>query len=314
MSRFSLPALVLLGALLPAVGWCQPPALLAVWGSPNSGQFSHPNGVTADPGDLVYIADGVNQVIQVWTAAGALLTQFGGRDTLFFPSKVAVGADGSVYVADGSAGLTPVWASGITIWRGGVLQRRFGSWGSGPGQLYECWGVAVHRNRLYVADSYNYRVAVFTTEGDYVTEWPTGDFCRGLAVDEGGRVFVAESGGRIDVFTLDGNQVTTIGSPGSGPGQLNNPYDVALDRQGHVYVDDAYNHGIEVFSPSGAYLTEWGGRGSGPGQFIQPRGLAVDANGLVYVADTWNDRIQVFGTVPTPAKSTSWGRVKALYH
>jgi tripartite motif-containing protein 71 len=313
MKKCFLAALVVLGALLPAAGICQPPALLAVWGAPNSGQFSHPNGVTVDRGGLVYVADGVNQVIQVWTAAGAFLTQFGGRDTLFFPSKVAVGTDGSVYVADGSAGLTPVWASGITIWRDGVLQRRFGSWGSGPGQLYECWGVAVHGNRLYVADSYNYRIAVFTTEGDYVTEWPTGDFCQGIALDDSDHVYVTEYSGRLDVFSTDGVHVRTIGTPGNGVGQLNKPYDVALDKHGHVYVADSYNERVEVFTTGGAYVVSWGGHGSEPGHFIQPRGLAVDANGLVYVADTWNNRIQVFGSVPTPATTTTWGRIKALY-
>lgn len=134
-----------------------------------------------------------------------------------------------------------------------------------------------------------------------------------MAVDDSGHVYVAEYSGHVDVFTPDGTRIRTIGSPGGGPGQLNAPYDVALDGQGRVDVADACNHRIEVFTRGGLCLTDWGGLGSGPGQFHQPRGVAVDAGGRVYVADTWNDRIQVFGPVPTPTRTTSWGRLKRLY-
>jgi tripartite motif-containing protein 71 len=70
---------------------------------------------------------------------------------------------------------------------------------------------------------------------------------------------------------------------------------------------------VEKFTSSGAYLAQWGSLGSGPGQFQHPLGVAVDAGGNVYVADAGLDRIQVFGVPPTPTKSTSWGRIKALY-
>jgi hypothetical protein len=39
----------------------------------------------------------------------------------------------------------------------------------------------------------------------------------------------------------------------------------------------------------------------------------VDGSGIVYIADMGNQRIQKFGSLPVPTKSTSWGRVKALY-
>ncbi len=51
-------------------------------------------------------------------------------------------------------------------------------------------------------------------------------------------------------------------------------------------------------------------------RFGLPHGLALDTDGLIYIADTTNDAIRVLNdptTGPTPAFTSSWGRVKALY-
>ena len=56
-----------------------------------------------------------------------------------------------------------------------------------------------------------------------------------------------------------------------------------------------------------------GSAGSGDGEFKYPYGVAVSAAGEVYVADSENYRIQKFDASTTPAKSTTWGRVKSLY-
>jgi DNA-binding beta-propeller fold protein YncE len=88
---------------------------------------------------------------------------------------------------------------------------------------------------------------------------------------------------------------------------------VAVDPSGQVYVADNGNNRIQVFTNAGAYITQWGGQGSGNGQFIAPKSVAVDAGGNVYVVDGGNNRIQKFGHLPTPAKLTSWGRLKSMY-
>jgi DNA-binding beta-propeller fold protein YncE len=300
----------LLAGLLAGSAWADAPPLLTIWGSRGiePGHFEHPSGVAVDGDGYVYVADFAASRVQVLTSAGAFVRQFNPPpgDTLHAPSKVALGADGTIYVADGSA-------CGISMWKDGVYLGWFGGCGGGPGLWAYSFGVAVKGDRVYVSDTMGYRIEVFTASGQYLAQFPTGDACEGLAVDAGGNIFVAEYGGRVDVFTPGGSRVSSIGAPGGGPGQLDNPYDVALDGMGHVYVADAYNHRIEVFTTAGDYVTDWGTRGSEPGQFIQPRGVAVGPDGRIFVADTWNDRIQVFGSLPTPVKSSSWGGVKARY-
>ncbi len=312
--RFALVLATLMWVGLPFLrldgAWAQAPSVLAVWGA---GQFWHPEGVAVDSVGNVYIANGAFRSIDIWSHEGARISFLGGEGMLYYPVRVALGVDGLVYVADAATGGTPVYKSTISVWRDGLLLQRIGTWGHEPGQLAATWGVAVHGDRLYVADTDNHRVSVFTVGGEFITCWPTRDACYGLAIDGSGRVFVGNIGGSIDIFTVEGISIGSIGSPGLGPGQLQQPRDVALDALGRVYVADSYNHRIVVFNGDGTYLMQWGTRGSDPGQFIRPEGVAVGTDGLVYVADTWNDRIQVFGSLTVPAKSTTWGRIKTLY-
>jgi len=94
------------------------------------------------------------------------------------------------------------------------------------------------------------------------------------------------------------NFIRTIGSLGSGNGQMNSPIGVAVDTANgsNVIVADTNNNRIEVFSANGAFISAFGSLGSGDLQLNQPSGVAVDtANGSnVIVADTNNNRIEVF--------------------
>lgn len=91
------------------------------------------------------------------------------------------------------------------------------------------------------------------------------------------------------------------GSSGSGEGQFDSPFGVAVDGSGNVYVVDTYNHRIQKFDTYGAFLAKWGSQGSGDGQFDGPVGVAVDSSGNVYVTDTGNSRIQKFSPADLPA-------------
>ncbi len=111
---------------------------------------------------------------------------------------------------------------------------------------------------------------------------------------------------RIQKFTSAGVYITQWGKSGTGNGQFNGPYGIALDGANNVYVADPGNNRIQKFTSSGAYVTQWGSLGTGGGMFQFPKGVAVDSvNNLVYVADTFNDLIQEFTTAG--AFMTQWG-------
>ena len=81
---------------------------------------------------------------------------------------------------------------------------------------------------------------------------------------------------------------------GTVSGTFYEPYGVAVDSLGYVYVTDRVDDRVQKFTSSGDFVTTWGSLGSGDGQFDTPWGVAVDDLGYVYVADGGNSRVQKF--------------------
>lgn len=73
---------------------------------------------------------------------------------------------------------------------------------------------------------------------------------------------------------------------------LNLPIDIALSKEGQIYILDSRDHNIKVFQKNGSFIKCIGREGSGPGEFSRPWILDIIEN-KIYVADTNNRRIQV---------------------
>jgi hypothetical protein len=70
-----------------------------------------------------------------------------------------------------------------------------------------------------------------------------------VAWDAAGNIFVSDGYGnsRIVKYSKDGRFITSAGTKGNGPGQLNLPHTIATDAKGNVYVGDRSNRRIQVF-------------------------------------------------------------------
>ncbi len=77
-------------------------------------------------------------------------------------------------------------------------------------------------------------------------------------------------------------------------GLFDQPWSVAVDGSGIIYVADTDNDRIQKFDAQGNLLLTWGSRGSEPDQFFSPQAVALDSQGNVLVSDTLNWRIQRF--------------------
>lgn len=174
----------------------------------------------------------------------------------------------------------------------------WGSPGSGNGHFDAPAGIAINSSGfVYVMDSNNNRVQVFSESGEYITQWGSagsedGNFSQaaGIAVNKSGYVYVIEQlNSRVQVFDQTG-QFVAKWSYG-----FNYPNGIALNESGFVYTLDLGNHQVQVFTQTGQFVTSWGGGPSSvDGLFNQPFGLVVNKTGFVYVADQLNNRVQVF--------------------
>jgi DNA-binding beta-propeller fold protein YncE len=75
---------------------------------------------------------------------------------------------------------------------------------------------------------------------------------------------------------------------------FDHPFDLAVTRDGSVYVSEFRGDRITKCGASGEVLAVLGGRGRGPGQLLGPQYLALDTEGSVYVSDWGNRRIVKF--------------------
>lgn len=88
---------------------------------------------------------------------------------------------------------------------------------------------------------------------------------------------------------------SSFGSAGTGNGQFSDPYGVAVDPEGNVWVSDRTANRVQKFNSKGEYVCKIGSTGTGNGQFKAPHGLAADSAGNVWVADTENNRLEKIG-------------------
>jgi len=175
-----------------------------------------------------------------------------------------------------------------------------------PGALRMPLGIDVdEQGLLYVLDAGLKKIVVFDGDGKYLRtlaqdiKWsrPVG-----VTVDTARkRIYAVDAGGvdsqehKVRVLDLDtGKLLFDIGGRGNGPGQLNLPRDVAIAKDGSIYVVDGGNFRIQVFDQDGKFVKTFGGIGRRSGQFARPKEIAVDRDGNVYIVDTAFANVQIF--------------------
>ncbi len=100
---------------------------------------------------------------------------------------------------------------------------------------------------------------------------------------------------RIQVFTPEGQFLRKFGYQGSGGRKLRRPARIAIGVGGDkVYVTERDNSHVVIFTTHGQFLHSFGTKGEKPGQLIYPWGITIDGNGFILVTDKGNNRIQIF--------------------
>jgi DNA-binding beta-propeller fold protein YncE len=254
-----------------------------------AGQMREPNDVSLGADGRVFVADQLNNRIDVFSAEGTFLFAFG-KD---------VGSGTNVCVAVCKKGAAEAAAGAI----------------ANPA------GVFADGSRVYVANAEFSRIDVFSGAGPFlygfgkeVNASDDSDVCDAVdgcqdaahsgpgamftpldvTIGSDGDVYVADFGnGRIDVFSKQGAFIRSFGEAGAGA--LDGPVSLTTDGAGQVYVADQLAQRVELFSSSGSSA---GGFPAEPGV----AGVGVACKGNVFAAeeDTLFARVVRFGELGTP--------------
>jgi len=199
-----------------------------------------PHGITIDHLDRVWIADRDAHQVLCFSSDGALLSSLGERHTprwrapFNHPTKVAVSADGEIYVADG-------YGNG-QIHRfdaeGGYLAS-FGEIGHRHGAFMTPHSLLVDRNdRVLVCDRENDRVQIFGRDGQWLAGWDGLSRPMDIFEQAGGTFLVTDRVPSITSFAANGDRL------GRCRPSLNGAHGIAGDCSGNLYL--AENEAMSV--------------------------------------------------------------------
>lgn len=181
-----------------------------------------------------------------------------------YPSSVAMGRDGAIYILQRDDTADPV----IAVDANGKVLR---SWGKGLYKIPHSIRIDPARN-IWTVDAGNSMVYKFDTAGRKLMEISVGEQPSGptaftgatdIAFAPDGHLFISDGYGnaRILEYSADGKRIRQWGSAGSGPGQFRQPHGIAIDDHGIIYVADRQNGRLQRFDRSGRYLGQWSNLG-----------------------------------------------------
>lgn len=167
---------------------------------------------------------------------------------------------------------------------GGAL----GGWGGrGTGEyaLKDPSGIAIHGDNVYVADTYNTGVEVFSQAGQWKGKSSAGLYNpHDVAVAADGQVWITDTGnGRVVLSGADLGNPRSIGKQGAGPEEFSAPIGIGIGPSGDVYVADAGNGRVQVLNAQGHFKASWKFTGWGPN--AEPY-IDVDRDETLFVSDS----------------------------
>jgi hypothetical protein len=170
------------------------------------------------------------------------------------PRDLAIGPNGNLYITDASDRVTEMSATGKVL-------RRWGGPGKRPGEF------------KFVSNDSRDPNAVAAS----------------IAVGPSGHLYVSDSGNnRVEVFSPTGRFIRQFGSSiTQESGHFVLPSDLVVDSKGNVYVSDAAQNVVEKYSPTGAFLWQVGsGAGSTDPELSGLFHLqSIDRHGLIVIAN-----------------------------
>lgn len=256
--------------------------------------LARPHGIAIAPDGSLAVADSQNHRIAIFDEAGILVREVGSYADIAEPAglnepwDVTMDSEGNLYVAN-------TWNFRVNVFSPQGLFLR--TWGhEGPNQVtdsYAFWGprgiTSDAEDRIYVSDTGNKRVLVFSGDGEFIRQIGIGgsfdgqlDEPAGLAIGPDGNLYIADTWNqRVSVFSPDGIFQRSWPVEAWYGSSNERPY-IAVDPSGRVFISDPGGFRVIAYSAEGEYLFSFGDYGS----MQSPAGLAFNEMGDLFIADT----------------------------
>lgn len=160
---------------------------------------------------------------------------------------------------------------------------------------------AMHDRNIYVADTNNGRVVVFSYNGKYLAEFGVSGPGRlvypvSICFNEK-KIYVADIGTKkIHSFDSEGKFIGFFGEK-----VVQEPNSIFYKDQ-KFYVLENKGMKVRILDQNGSELMSFGKKGTAAGEFYFPYSVYVTEENEIYVADSNNNRIQVFDLWGKPIK------------
>lgn len=229
------------------------------------GMFIWPHGIDVDNDGNVWVTEAVadrripegdtrgHQVFK-FSPDGEVLMTLGspgvpgdGNYEFNSPADVVIAENGNIFIADGHG--TDGNNRLVKYTSDGTFIKSWGKTGYGPGEFLSLHGLAIDKQgRIFVADRGNNRLQIFDQEGEFIAQWTQFGKPSGVAFDENGMIYVADSesdnlanpGWEMGVRIGDASQGWVhyfIRLPSGDPRytRTNGAEFVAVDKYGNIY-------------------------------------------------------------------------------
>ena len=260
--------------------------------------FTYPSDVAVGSDDTVYVLDGVNNRIAVYSPEGEFMRWIEQPGALDTPLGLDVSPQGTLVVADsGNHRLVRMRADGPRMEPVAIAC---------PPRSPPCDPVDVAvdhaRKRYYIVDNDNHRIIVQDFTGKLIAQWGSygekpGQFQYPflIAGDARGDLYVVDVlNTRVQVLNAAGRTISIIGRWGIDRGQFYRPKGVALGPDDTIFVSDSYTGVIQVFR---RYRTFLGVLATTDGSLMRlaaPTGMAIDSRRRLYVVEMAANRVSIF--------------------
>ena len=275
-------------------------------------EFNHPNKIVFGLDGYLYVNDSSNNRIHQISIEGNFIRNFSTSSSAFGTlSDIKQDQAGNIYILDKSN------AKIIQLDKYGIFQNTIGTSGTNDGQFSNPLSIAIDKdNYIYVADTGNNRIQIFSQTGQFVSKingngssGGTGfynPYCIALGYSEIGELIlnIADNGNdRILQINKNGTFIAEI----KDTTKFTQPNTVTVDNKNRVYIGSIYSQKLiirdssawKVFSNYAAY------------SHINPTGITVKDN-FILVADDLNNNLVIFNNddnISNISYNYNWGNL-----